>query len=54
MGTLVRLPGGVEVEICGEGFDERTAKVLWQGSTYYVFRDDLQLGFTELAAAFAG
>jgi hypothetical protein len=42
MGTLIRLPEGAEVELCGEGFNDRTAKVQWQGATYYVFLDDLQ------------
>jgi hypothetical protein len=42
LGALVRLPEGAEVEVCGEGFDNRTAKVLWEGATYYVFLDDLQ------------
>ena len=41
-GTLIRLPEEAEVEICGAGFDDRTAKVLWEGSTYYIFLDDLQ------------
>ena len=42
LGTLIRLPEGAEVEICGEGFDDRTAKVRCGGSTYYLFREDLQ------------
>jgi hypothetical protein len=51
LGTLIRLPDGADVEICGEGFNERTAKVLWGGCTYYVFLDDLQSSLTGLAAA---
>lgn len=54
MGALIRLPDGAEVEICGEGFDDRTTKVLWEGSTYYVFRDDLQLNRYSMTAACAG
>lgn len=42
LGTLVRLPEGAEVEICGEGFDRQTAKVVWEGANFYVFLDDLQ------------
>ena len=53
LGTLTRLPDGAEVQICGEGFNDRTAKVVWGGSTYYVFRDDLQSPFAELAAGWA-
>lgn len=50
LGTLVRLPDGAEVELCGEGFDDHTAKVLWHGASYYVFREDLQSGWQALAA----
>lgn len=51
LGTLVRLPEGAEVEICGEGFDRQTAKVIWEGSSYYVFLDDLRLRGTAAFAA---
>lgn len=51
LGTLVRLPDGAEVKICGEGFDNRTAKVTWEGSTYYVFLDDLRMSRHRLTAA---
>ncbi len=54
MGTLVRLPDGAEVEVCGEGFDDRTAKVFWEGTAYYVFREDLLSHRPALAAAWAG
>ncbi len=53
LGTLIRLPDGAEVEICGEGFDNRTVKVVWEGSTYYVFTDDLQLHSPLMTAAWA-
>lgn len=54
LGTLIRLPDGAEVEICGEGFNDRTAKVRLGGATYYVFLDDLRSSLTGLAAALAG
>ena len=54
LGTLIRLPEEAQVQLCGEGFDERTAKVTWCGSTYYVFRDDLQSNYRAAAAAWAG
>jgi hypothetical protein len=50
LGTLVRLPDGAEVEICGEGFDDRTVKVVWEGTTYYVFLDDLGSNWPLVAA----
>lgn len=51
MGTLIRLPDGAEVELCGEGYNDRTAKVLWEGATYYVFRDDLESAVAQFFAA---
>ena len=39
LGTLLQLPGGATVEVIGEGFDEHTARVLWEGSSYYIFLD---------------
>jgi hypothetical protein len=53
LGTLTRLPEDARVELCGEGFDDRTAKVIFGGSTYYVFRDDLQSSFPAVSAAWA-
>lgn len=54
LGTLIRLPDGAEVEVCGEGYNDHTTKVLWEGSTYYVFRDDLRASRPPLASAWAG
>jgi hypothetical protein len=51
LGTLTRLPEDAQVELCGEGFDDRTAKVIWGGSTYYVFREDLQSDLRARSAA---
>ena len=51
LGTLIRLPDEADVQICGEGFNDRTAKVILGGSTYYVFLDDLRSSLTGLAAA---
>ncbi|HZS56017.1 MAG TPA: hypothetical protein VFA65_16560 [Bryobacteraceae bacterium] len=44
LGTLIKLPEEAEVEICGEGYNDRTTKVCWEGATYYVFSDDLRTG----------
>ena len=54
LGTLIRLPDGAEVEVCGEGYNDRTTKVIWEGSTYYVFSNDLRLDRPALAALWAG
>jgi hypothetical protein len=44
LGTIHQLPDGAEVEICGEGFNDRTKKVFWEGGFYYVFTEDLEAG----------
>ena len=53
MGTLLQLPGGAQVEINGEGFDDRTVRIVWEGSCYYAFRDDLEAAETYRSAAVA-
>lgn len=42
IGTLLRLPEGARVEVNGEGFDNRTVRVAWEGNSYYVFQEDLE------------
>jgi hypothetical protein len=41
LGLLSRLPAGAVLHICGDGFDERTAKVLVDGQYYFVFREEI-------------
>lgn len=43
LGTVVKLPEGAEVHDCGEGFDQQTRKVCWQGGFYYIFTHDMEL-----------
>ena len=43
LGTIVKLPEGADVDVCGEGFNDRTKKVCWQGGFYYIFAEDLEL-----------
>ncbi len=40
MGTLTQLPGGANLELIGDGFDEHTARVAWEGSSYYIFLEE--------------
>ena len=54
MGTLLQLPEGARVEIKGEGFDDRTVRIAWEGSSYYAFREDLESGERYKAGAVAG
>ena len=54
MGTLLQLPEGARVEINGEGFDDRTVRIAWEGTCYYAFREDLDAAETYKAHATAG
>ena len=54
MGTLLQLPEGARVEINGEGFDDRTVRIAWEGSCYYAFREDLQTTESYKVGAAAG
>ena len=40
LGTLMQLPGGANLELIGDGFDRHTARVAWEGSSYYIFLED--------------
>jgi hypothetical protein len=42
LGPLSSIPDGAHLEICGEGFNDRTAKVRWRGRFYFVFLQDLE------------
>ncbi len=54
IGTLLQLPEGAQVEINGEGFDDNTVRIAWEGNCYYAFLDDLQTAQTYQAGAAAG
>lgn len=43
LGPLSQLPKGVEIAFCGDGFNERTAKVSCHGHFYFVFLQDFDL-----------
>ena len=45
LGTLIQLPEGAKVELSGDGFDGRTARITWEGVSYFIFRDDIQDDF---------
>ena len=54
LGTILQLPEGTQVRVCGDGFNERTVKVIWEGTYYFVFWEDLEPnrpGRTRLHAA---
>lgn len=58
LGTILQLPEGAEVRVCGAGFNERTVKVSWEGGFYYIFLEDVECDavianpFHALASAF--
>jgi len=54
MGTLLQLPEGARVEINGEGFDNRTVRIAWEGNCYYAFREDLEAAESYKVSAAAG
>jgi hypothetical protein len=42
LGVITQLPEGAQLDFCGDGFDDRTIKVNWQGCCYFVFLQDLE------------
>ncbi len=42
LGLLSQLRPGSTLEVCGDGFNERTIKVRCDGSFYFVFRQDIE------------
>lgn len=42
LGLIAQLPTGAQLEVCGEGFNERTLKVRWEDRFYFVFVQDVQ------------
>ena len=53
LGMILRLPEGAQVEMCGEGFNERTVKVRCEGSLYFVFIEDLHREIAVKAKGYA-
>ena len=41
LGTILQLPAGSNLELCGAGFNTRTVKVRHRNSYYFVFEEDL-------------
>jgi hypothetical protein len=42
LGLIIQLPEGAELDVCGNGFDNRTAKVRCNDAFYFVFLEDLE------------
>jgi hypothetical protein len=55
MGTLIQLPEGAKVEMIGDGFDGRTARISWEGVSYFIFREDIEDNcLYKISSAYAG
>lgn len=42
LGPIIQLPPGAELGLCGNGYNDRTVKVRWNGGFYFVFYEDLK------------
>jgi hypothetical protein len=51
LGPVLKLPRGAQIEACGAGFDDRTMKVRYADSLYYVFLEDLEIKRKSVARA---
>ncbi len=54
LGTLMQLPSGARLEVIGDGFDENTARVAWEGSSYYIFLEESERRPLKAMASHAG
>lgn len=54
IGLITQLPEGVQVEVGGPGFDDRTVRIRYSGNAYYVFLEDLEPHRKRAASALAG
>ncbi len=42
LGNIVQLQPGTHLNLCGEGYNEKTVKVQVEGQFYFVFLEDLK------------
>lgn len=42
VGPISQLPEGARLRFCGDGFNDFTVRVYWEGHYYFVFLQDLQ------------
>ncbi|MBV9761192.1 MAG: hypothetical protein JO340_11560 [Acidobacteriaceae bacterium] len=54
MGTILQLPAGTQVKVCGDGFNDRTVKVSSEGGYYFLFSEDLESDRSFAAKTYAG
>lgn len=41
MGVMLRLPRGLQVEVCGSGFSDQTIRVSSNGDSFFVLRQNV-------------
>ena len=51
LGLVSQLGPGVVLEVCGDGFDERTVMVRARGHCYFVFSQDIEAAQTAAVAS---
>lgn len=51
LGLITQLPEGVQVDIGGPGFNDRTVRIRCSGASYYVFLEDLEAQKKSAASA---
>ena len=44
LGTILQLPEGTQVRVCGDGFNDRTVRVIWEGGYFFIFLEDIEPG----------
>ena len=54
LGLITQLPEGAEVNLGGPGFNDRTVKVVWEGSSYFIFLEDLDTVKKRIASSAVG
>jgi hypothetical protein len=51
LGLLNQLPAGAEIQVGGPGFNDETLRIWCEGSSYFVFLEDLKLARKQAAMA---
>ena len=51
LGPISKIPKGAAIDILGEGFNERTLKIRYADSFYFIFSVDLELPPARAASA---
>jgi len=50
---IAQLPANANVEVCGEGFNDRSLTVRWRNELFFVFQQDLDLSEPRYMETFA-